>query len=111
MHCGVGGQFGARQLVLHDQLIGQRRAGAAVLLADLRQQEAQFGERAPDRARDEALAAPAVQARREFGRDVAAQLVAEGVDLFVHPRMAMQLRQHPQIPVRPPLHISVWPLT
>ncbi|MCY1549048.1 hypothetical protein D9M68_851970 [compost metagenome] len=94
VHGNVGRKLGPGQLVLHDQLMGQRGAGTFVGFVEFGQQETHLPERPPDLARNEALAAPAVEMRRQLAGDVAAHLVAERVDFFVHPAMAMQSGQH-----------------
>jgi hypothetical protein len=47
----------------------------------------------------------------QFALYVAAHLLPEGVDLCIHPGMLKGFgQQHVQTPVRPPVHIKVWPL-
>ncbi|MNE87280.1 hypothetical protein D3C80_1844650 [compost metagenome] len=94
MHGGARRQAGAAQFVQGDQLVGQRGAGAAVFLADFRQQEAHLAEALPDFARHEALIAPGIVVRRHLVGDVATYLVAEGLDVGIHPGMLVQLGQH-----------------
>ena len=60
---------------------------------------------------NESLATPGVEVRRELVDHATANLVAEALDVGIHPGMLVQARQHAHMPVRPPEQISVWPLT
>ena len=111
MHAGDGMYLGLGQLFLHHQLVGQIAATAAPLFVHFGQQKAMGAKAAPGLARHIALSAPGGYMGCQFALYVAAHLLPEGVDLGIHPGMLKGFgQQHVQTPVRPPVHIKVWPL-
>ncbi len=97
VHRDIDRHLGLGQFVLHHQLVGEAGAGTTIGLGHLGQQKAHLAERTPDLARDVALAAPFVEPGSKFGGNVAAHLLAKGVDLAVHPGVAIQLWQHMRV--------------
>ena len=100
------------QLFLHHQLIGQIAAATAPLLIHLWQQKAMLAKPAPGLSRYVALCAPCGDMGREFAFHIATDLLTEGRDTGIHPCMLKYSGQdaHVHTPVRPPVHIRVWPL-